>query len=215
MRGILYGSSTTNNIQNFRKLFFALGSNVSRFLEVVRLGEPVVVIQTRLVIRNLPASQSQWTVQQARVALSNDAIEAVYQTADGTFYCVVPQYLGYNKSKEQVSQEFSVPLAEITTQVFWFRTVSTQANLLNRLVDYGITNNELSSVLTEQSLVQTRPSVVETLRAEHEANVRRTLEQIEFLNSRWSQYTPNDIQGFRLEVQTSLQACRLSVLPVS
>jgi hypothetical protein len=212
VKGIIYARGLTNNIEVFRKLFFALGSNVERFLEAVRSTEPVVVVQTSLQLRKLPPRSTAWTVQDARLTFQNDAIEAVYQMADGSYYCVVPFYLGFNKSKAQVAQEFSVPIAQVVSQVFWLREVQTQAHLINRLVDFGITSNELSSILTEQPLKTTRPSLLESQRNDFDSSVRRTLDQIEFLNARWSQYGANDIQNFRTEIQTSLEGSLATVL---
>lgn len=204
IKGILYSIGTDSNIENFRKLFFAVGSNLDLFLQIVRSTEALAVIQTRLIIKKLPPQQTAWTVADARIALSNDAIEDIYQAGDGFYYVVVPQFLSLNKSIAQTALETNVSEKEIVTQVFWLKEIKTDSAHINQLIQYGLSGDERISVLTEQPLKQVRSSVIITTRADIDTAIRKALGQFELLNTRFALIDNSAKEVLRKEIQMSL-----------
>lgn len=208
VKQIVYSVGSDSNIENFRKLFFAVGSDSTLFLKLVRSTENLIVVQTRLKVKRLPASQQTWTLAEARSVLANDAIEAVYKAGDGAHYTVVPTFLAVNKSIKQTALELKVPENEIITQVFWLKEVQQNSAKINQLTAYGLGTDERSSVLTSESIKYLKPSTISNLRAQFDASVRKTLDQMELLNKRFSLIDMAAREVLRFEIQASITASK-------
>lgn len=206
INGILWAKGNDSNIENFRHLFFAVGSDVGLFLQLVHWTDNLVVVQTKLTVQALPTSQANWTVEQARSALQNDAIEAVYPAGDGTTYVVVPTFLAVNKSAEQAAFEANIPESQIITQVFWLNSVDTTSARVNQLIALGLNPDEQSSVLTDQSVLSVAPTEVETNRVASDQTIATALSQMQLLNTRFSTTDAASKISLRSEILQSVTA---------
>lgn len=203
IKGILWCTGTDTNIENLRRLFFAVGSNVTLFLQLLNSTDEMISVQTRLLVKKLPTRQAKWTLAEARALFSNDAIESVYQAGDG-WYAIVPQFLDYNKSVEKVALTLSVPKEEIVTQVFWLKEVKQNSTNINKLTKFGLSSDERTSVLTSKPIKTVRPAAIETLRVQAEQSIKTTLDQMKLLNSRWSRVSSTEKENYRKEILKSL-----------
>lgn len=209
VRGIIYASGVVeDNIERFRKLFFAVGSNVDLFLSLVKSSENLIVVQTRLIIRRLPMTGKAWTLGEARDLFKNDAIEKLYQAGDGAYYAITPQFLAVNKSVKQTALEVNVPENEIVTQVFWLREIEQTSARINQLISLGVGADERTSILNNQPLKDVRPTVVADLRTNMDRSVGKALDQMQLLNTRFSQVPVPVRESFRSEILTSLNEGR-------
>ena len=203
IRKIIYAKGIDDNIENFRKLFFALGSDVSLFLNLIASTDPFIVVQTRITVRALPPGQ--WTLDAARTYFSNDAIEQIYTAGNGTVYVVLPQFLSVNKSAVQTALETGVPKEEIVTQLFWLNEINTNSANINRLTDnMGLQGDELTAVLTGTSVKSVVPTTIEDLRTQSDQTVGTTLKQIELLNSRFQISDSSTVETLRKEIQATV-----------
>jgi len=215
VRGILYAANGSGNIDRLRKLFFAVGSNIPLFTQLVNSTENLVVVQTRITVRSLPTSQISWTLAEARAVYQNDAIEQIYQAGDGVWYVIVPQFLAVNRSSVQVAFELQIPRNEIVTQVFWLRQVETNSARVNQLDNLGLDGVERSSILTDQPVKDVSPSSVELARTQSDLFVAKARQQIELFNSRFSTSTDQVKTTFRNEILLSVNEGRDSLYEVA
>jgi len=212
VRGILYAQGNNQNIENFRRLYFAVGSNLTTFLDLVQGTENLILVQTRLVVKVLPSDRTDWTVTDAREIFQNDAIEAVYRAADARFYAVVPQFLNVNVSVAQVAQQFGIPRDEVVTQVFWLREVEQNTARINQLTGLGIQGDELTSILTGEPVKDIRPSTISSLRDNLIVKTSKATSQIEFLNGRYSRVDDAVRSQIRSEILFSVEEARALIL---
>lgn len=212
IRGIIYAVGTETNIDQFRKLFFAVGSNVNLFLQLVHSTDSLIVVQTRLIVQKLPTTQQTWTIEQARTLLQNDAIEEIYVAGDSASYVVVPQFLAVNKSAQQTAFELNIDRNEIVTQVFWLRSVDTSSARINQLTSLGLDADERTSILTGQAVKDVAPTSIETTRVISDQLISQALSQINLLNSRFSQLDAPSKTSLRNEILLSISQDRTVML---
>lgn len=207
INGVLYLAGTGQNISNFRRLYFALGADINKFLEIVNSPDPFVAVQTYIRIQKLPTQNVAWTVQAAQALLQNPAIEAVYKAADSEYYCLVPQFLAVNKPAQQVAEENNIPSTHVVTQVFWLRTTETSSATINRLNDLGIVGDQRASVLANERLIEVRPSLFTTTEANLSIYTQKALSLTQLLNTRWGQVPAQSKEVFRQDINAAaLQA---------
>lgn len=206
--GILYLAGNDGNIDNFRRLYFALGADTARFIATVNSGAAIVVVQTYLQVQKLPALALGvlWTVEQAQTQFKNPAIEAVYTAGDGNTYCVVPTFMAVNQSAQQVAQDNNIPINQISTQVFWFNQVLTNASIINNLNNLGVTGDQQTSILANQRLISVRPSVETDAETQFALQTQKALDQINLLNPRFTTLDQPGLQSFWTDITNSATA---------
>jgi hypothetical protein len=199
--GILYEADDSGNIEVLRQLFFAVGSNVTTFLNLLNSTEPMIVTQTYLNIEKLPPGTT--TLAAAQTLFNNPAIENVYVAGDGNYYCVVPQFLGVNISAQQASTQFSIPINQISTLVFWLKSVQATSNEITRMDQLGITGPFKVAAISGTSLTSASPSTVSTTQAQASVDTGTALSQCQLLNSRYALISQDSIANFQNEILMS------------
>jgi hypothetical protein len=208
VKGIIYAKGKNGNIDALRKLFFAVGSDVTQFLSLLHSTQDLILVQTRIILRKLPQTQATWTVDQARDLYQNHAIEDVYRASDNSYYVITPQFLSIDKSAKQTALELNIPENEIVTQVFWLRAVNQKSSTINNLKKLGIGPDEITAILTDTASKEIRPSSVETLRAQSDKAVNRAVSQMNLLNSRFPTADSPTKEALRKEIITSVDIGR-------
>jgi len=207
LNGIGRVADGSGNIEDYRRLYFAVGADRTKFLQYVQGTDTLLIVQTHLTVKKLPFSPVAWTPALARTALQNPAIEQIYSAADEQQYCVVPSFLAVNKSRDQVALEFSVPKREILTQVFWLREILQDAATVSRLEGFGLTGQEISVALSGQRFIEVRPAATQQIRGLAGEKTSRAIAQLRLLQSRFALLdTPSKIALKFEALQSSDQA---------
>lgn len=203
INGVLYLAGSDGNVDNFRRLYFALGADMDRFIATVNSGKALVVIQTFLRAQKLPRQTAPWTVGDAQTLFKNPAIEAVYPAGDGETYCVVPQFMAVDQSAQKVAKDNNLSINQISTQVFWFNEVLTNSSIINNLNALGISSDQQASILANQRLISVRPSVLSNTQTQFALQTQKAIDQINLLNPRWFALDQAGRETFRKDIATS------------
>lgn len=203
INGILYLAGSDQNISNFRRLYFALGADINKFLEVVNSEDPFVAVQTYIRIQKLPTQATAWTVQGAQELFQNPAIEAVYRAGDSEYYCLIPQFLAVNQPALQVAQLNNVPINQVVTQVFWLRSTETSSATINQLNNLGIVGDQRAAVLANERLIEVRPSLFSSTEANLSIFTQKALSLTQLLDSRWGQIDDSAKNIFRQDIHSA------------
>jgi hypothetical protein len=201
--GVLYLKGGDNNIENFRRLYFAVGSNLSKFLQVINSTDKFALIQTYLVVQQLPLGQ-QWTVVEAQALYKNNAIENVYLAGDGYYYCVVPNFLGINISKQTAANQHNLPVEQISTQIFWLSQISTDNATINQLQALGLNADEINAALSGTRLIDTLPSVYADQAALVNQDAGQALSQSRLFESRYAKINQSARDSFQQSIAQSI-----------
>lgn len=208
--GILYLAGNDGNVDNFRRLYFALGADMARFLSVINGGSAMVVVQTYLRAQPLPVQTAPWTLAAVQTLFKNPAIEALYTAGDGITYCVIPQFMAINQSAQKVAHDNKLSVSQISTQVFWFNQVLTNSSIINKFNALGITNDQQTSILANQRLTTVRPSVLTNAQTTFAQQTQQAINKINLLNPRWFSLDPTGRESFRTDIATSAVAANAS-----
>ena len=203
VKGILYLSNSSGNIEAYRRLYFSLGSNLGLFLTTVQSNDAFAVIQTHIQIKHLPTKPT-WTLTEAQTLYNNPAIEAVYQAGDGENYVIVPEFLALNQAKDQVSRVQQIPQEEILTQVFWLNQVNQTPQTVAQLIRLGEGGNELTASLFGTRLLTLIPTAAQASNTAAGIATGKAISQLTLLNQR---FTKLDLQS-RVSLQ---QDAKLSI----
>jgi hypothetical protein len=203
IRGILYLADSSGNIDDYRRLFFAVGSDITTFLSIVEGAAPYAVTQTRLEVQQLPRTTA-WTLELARTALANPAIEALYVAGDGDTYVIVPTFLGLNVSAAQMATQFQIPATEIVTQVFWLTQVTQTPQVLSQLAALGISGDQLSASLFGQRLLDFNPNAADSSKQAAVGYTGTALAQLGMLNARFTLLDPTSLASLQQESLLSI-----------
>lgn len=198
--GVLYFKGSNDNITYFRRLFFAVGSDLNRFFSVINSTQKFSVVQTFLTVNQLPQSQTTWTAAQAQALYSNDAIENVYLAGDGYWYCVVPNFLAINESKQTCANRYKVSINQIATQVFWLNQTYTDNATITQLQALGLDANEINAALTGERLIDTLPSVYQNQAAQVNQDAGQAVSQSELFKSRYAQLSQSSRDSFQSSI---------------
>ena len=197
--GVLYLKGSDNNIEYFRRLFFAVGSDLTRFFSVINSTQKFSVVQTNLTVNQLPLGQS-WTVTGAQALYQNNAIENVYLAGDGYYYCVAPNFLAINESKQTCAQRFQIPPNQIITQVFWLNQTYTDNATISALQALGLDANEINAALSGQRLIDTLPSVYSYQAAQVQQDTGQALSQSRLFESRYAKLSQASRDSFQSSI---------------
>lgn len=205
--GILYLADASGNIDALRRLYFALGSDVTKLQSVLLSQAPFVVIQTLLRVQALPLGPV-WTLAAARTTLLNPAIEKIYTAADGVTYCVVPEYLDMNVSTDKVIRENGITDPEtVQTQLFWFTAIKQDSGTVQSLKRLGIVGDYLTSALLGQRLSDLKASVVSTDQTAANIQIGVATQQLQTLLGRFFQVGTDGQMAYLAEsIQTTQNA---------
>ena len=211
IKGILYLSSGTSNIENFRQLFFSLGSNMTLFLEQLGSSLPFIVTQNSLLVEQLPTAQN-WTVEEARAYLKNPTIEKIYTSSDGNKYVVLLNFLAVNESRSTVAKKFSLPEEKIITRVFWLNKLNPDISNLNKLQSLGISDGERTATIAGETFFEASPTTVYNTKANINVLTGTAISQIELLNSRFLKIDSSSQRVFRNEIISSIESSLKEIL---
>lgn len=207
VNGIMYLADTSGNISAYRRLYFAVGGNLTTFLSIVNGSSPFALIQTYLRVQKLPSTQV-YTLTDAQTLYQNQAIEAVYQASDGAQYVVIPTFLALNQSAAQAAQEAGVPSAQVVSQLFWLKAVTQDPATLANLQNLGITNDYLAAALFGANLTDFKPDLLTQNQATVSVQTGQAISQLQLLLSRFAQISTQDRLTYRLEGNKSTLAAQ-------
>ena len=208
IHGIIWLKGGNGNIEDFRRLFFAVGSDLNMFLSIVNSGKPFVVVQTHLQVKQLPQT-GQWTVDQARALFQNDAIESVYLAGDGIYYVVIPTFLAVDTAKDVLVQRYQIPAEEISSQVFWFTSIPVTNQTITQLKNNGLDDNQRLAALSAQRLIDARPSAYQTLSTTITLQTSNTIQQCQLFQSRYNQLDQAARNAFTQDISKSVTQLQL------
>lgn len=212
IRGVLYLADKSGNIEGYRRLYFALGADLTLFLSVVESGAAFAVVQTRLQVKPLPSQGSAWTLLAAQTLFNNPAIEAVYVGGDGQSYVVVPEFLALNQAKDQVSRINSIPEEEIFTQVFWFTQISQTPQTVGQLTRMGLSSDELGACLLGERYITFASSTVQGYSTAAGIATAKAVAQLNLLSSRFARVDAASKASLVQEANASIAEARLQWL---
>lgn len=204
IKGVVWLAGTNQNIENFRKLFFALGGDIELFLTTINSKDSYIVVQSYLKTQKLPL-RSRWTLSLAREYLNTETIESVYLAGDGYYYAIIPTFLEKNVSKESLLKKYNLKKEQISTQVFWLKEVKVDNHTVTTLKKLGLDDNQRLAALSEQRLIESRPSVYENLSTLVSIKLGETIKQCNLFSSRYTKLDASAKEIFRKEILKSVK----------
>ena len=210
VKTILYLADQSGNISAYRRLYFAVGGDMTTFLAIVNGSAPFALIQTYLNVQKLPVTQ-QWVLADVQKLYNNQAIEAVYTAADGGQYVVIPTYLGYNISAQQAATKAGVSVNQVVSQMFWLQSVTQNPATLSDLQDLGITNDFLAASLFGANLTTFKPSLLTDNQATVSIQTGQAVSQLQLLLTRFNQTSPQDRFTYRSEGSKSATVAQQTI----
>lgn len=207
--GILYLADNSGNIDAYRRLFFAVGANITQFLSIVQGTAPMAVTQTYLRVEQLPVVAN-LTLQTVRTIFNNPAIEKIYTAGDGFQYVVVPTFLGLNQSASQLASLNGISEDQILTQVFWLQAVSQAPQILSQLNTLGITGDQLAASLFGERLLDLVSTAGDASQTAATLATGTALAQLTMLTTRYASLSASDIASLQQEVVQSISTAQAS-----
>jgi hypothetical protein len=203
-KGVLYLADKSSNIENYRRLYFSVGSNMDTFFSILNSGNPFVVVQTRLHVKSLTYKPGGWNLTEVRKIFNNPAIENIYSAGDEKTYAVVPEFLSYNESVDAISRKTSIPENQILSQVFWLGQVDQNSQTVAELIRLGITGNELTATLFGERLLETIPSAADSVRGAAAISTGKAIAQLQLLNQRFAKLDSFSKESLKSDAKVSI-----------
>ena len=176
------------NISVLRRLYFALGKDLSKVDEVFTQTTKTVFIQDQLVLKIIPPKSVgvSYTIDEIRTLLKQNQIEDtdVAFTSDKRAIVILESFLARDQAKTKTLGLTKIPEAQLISNVFHQNGVDTSTIAMQRYAALGYTSEELNTIMLGKDLIDTNKiTIVNKVDVLHE-NASKLIMLIDFIISR-------------------------------
>jgi len=176
------------NIAVLRRLYLALGKDLSKVDEVFTQTTKTVFIQDQLVLKIIPPKSVgvSYTIDEIRTLLKQNQIEDtdVAFTSDKRAIVILESFLARDQAKTKTLGLTKIPEAQLISNVFHQNGVDTSTIAMQRYASLGYTGEELNTIMLGKDFIDTNKiTIVNKVDALHE-NASKLITLIDFIISR-------------------------------
>lgn len=186
-----------NNIEPIRRLYFALGSDKNKLLEILsRTSDDFVIVHSKQNYIVLPNKKNgiAYTLEEIRTLLKNNSIQSndIIKQDSKTVIRTL-SFISADTSIKTASKIGNTPEYNIITTVFHINEITDNSKTLNRYQNYGITDERLTSALFGEDLENFGQTKIEELIVSSKRKVARLTKLLGFLIDRFKIQTKESL----------------------
>lgn len=188
-----------DNIKILRRLYFSLDSNLAKTRDILKNNTKTTFVNTKLVLKVIPPKKPNvaYTVEELRTLLKLDYLTVDDFVVTPSFQCIVllKTFLALDKQKAETLKNTGIASEELIGNVFHITDIDNSSSAIARYAYLGYKDEELSSILAGEDLVNNDPSTITTNIDNTKALVNKWISYIDFVVGRYRSFTPSNLRN--------------------
>lgn len=211
--GYLSGEQSGNptyysNIKNLRRLYFSLGTNLTKTWEILEKNTKPTIVLDKLDIRLIPRKSYNvaYTLDEIKKLLNLDYLTSNDVVVTHYFDSIVllKTFLSVDKSKAEVLRTSSVAKEEIISNVFHFGSVDNSTAAISRYAFLGYTGAELGAILAGQDLAQSNLAAITSSLDSTRTYASKLVSYIDLVEAKFVTLSPTYIKSAFKQIKQDL-----------
>ena len=207
-------STDVLNIENLRRLYFALGRNLVSTEKVIRESTQTIFVHDSLSLAILPPKSryKAYSLFEIKIMLKRDYLtkDDIAVTSDYRTVVLFKDYQALNKSKSEtyaVFEKAGFASTRLITNVFHLKGVDSSPTAVARYMSLGYVGEELNAILTGQDYVNSEYASLLTWVDNLHAAAAKIITQLEYIEKVLAK-NPN---GDTIEIKTLVSEAQRAI----